>query len=1161
MYHKYLFVGLGGSGGKTLRFLKRDIKRWMKRNGQGEKVPQGWQFLHIDTPTNPDGNELNYLVPQLSKDEYLGLIDHGLTLNDVQTNLDGNTTLHPELEGWRIAPAAMPLSLSEGAGQFRAIGRTVAMWSASVIKNQLKDAFNSLEMANVESELKEIYQQVTGEIAEGSAKTHVIIVSSLAGGTGAGLLQDVCDIIRGLDNQVSDQIFGVLYTPEVFHSLGGEGTKGVQPNTLAALSEILNGYWWNGDPKASDANVVVPPIDDAVLKNAGLSSKITRSGPNYPFLVGRKGAGGIDYETPTKLFEMIGRSMLSWLTSPTVEDKFLAYTITNWHMAATGKSSAMDLLVNRGGDNEKGTPAIAGLGFGRLSVGTEYFEEYATQRVVRDAHSILKDYHDTSIDAKAIKDAYGVTDPYEVAELIAREHLNSFIVSANLAELGPKDNDIQDALIPSNVTELNQDLDTTVRRLLDLDNKDPQLAGEWVIEIRQAIDIAKKEYKENYRTALAAKTAEWVRDIENSIIVTAEKYLSLYGLLVAAKICSLLAHELQQAYKDDLTSDYERWWDWAEGPDGNNASNYGVRNLADLPGKISNDNEQLYSAVTDSCNNVKYVGSAFGAEKAIELCEQLAEKVFLPLHNALAAAHKQAELDWADSVGGSRDTAPPIASFVVWNDEAPPESVLPPAGEFTLIDPQEYPRLFMELIGEQTNKIMESEIKDGVQNAILSGKYIRDQEDVSLAETRELLVIKTTGGWNPSNSGGDSPPKKLMVDIQTDKNSLLRRAHHWLNTPGSPMGSMLDTSIRSYLGDDDNEMSPVEKEERKARFLAKFTAAVDSAAPLINLDTGVLNMVHPDSVAGNLQVRVFSEIPLDQHAVGEDVKSQLSALGIGSADLGEMFNMDANADHIDITTFTSAPLSPIVVSSLWGPIDDRYTEEVQTGSLQDFWQRRRSRTMQRFVPAPQSTIQAMIRGWITARYLGLVSEPKIMPNRGQLSISREGELLNASFPFPLLSDVYEAFDELPSVLESLGLAYMRVNTDTNLDHLAAYIRLRDLGTATGQPDLYSYKKLSPLLAQWVDEGTYPPSEKLIAEPRLQESGEQDRKADLILALTQWKDAYTSRYQQYHASVSGNPAALTPAPCWPGLANSIIYALEQMIEAAEAHGKAAGDSIG
>ena len=195
----------------------------------------------------------------------------------------------------------------------------------------------------------------------------------------------------------------------------------------------------------------------------------------------------------------------------------------------------------------------------------------------------------------------------------------------------------------------------------------------------------------------------------------------------------------------------------------------------------------------------------------------------------------------------------------------------------------------------------------------------------------------------------------------------------------------------------------------------------------------------------------------------------------------------------------------------------------------------------------------MIRGWITARYLGIVSESKVMPDTGQLSISREGELLNASFPFPLLSDVYDPFDELPSVLESLGLAYMRVNTDTNLDHLAAYIRLRDLGTAHGQLDLYSYNKLSPVLAQWVDEGKYPDDEKLIAQPYLQESGDKDRKSDLIEALKIWKGAYSERYKTYHASVSGNPAALTPKPFyWPGLASSIIYALEQMIEATEAH---------
>ena len=166
-----------------------------------------------------------------------------------------------------------------------------------------------------------------------------------------------------------------------------------------------------------------------MLRAAGLPIQILRSGPNYPFLVGRKGAGGIDYATPTKLFEMIGRSLLSWLTSPTVADEFLQYTITNWANAAKGRDMQddTDLLVNKGAPTEHGLPAISGLGFGRLSVGTEYFEEYSIQRIVRSAHSQLKDYNDTSNEAKDIKERLGTNDPNEVAIAIASENVQLFL--------------------------------------------------------------------------------------------------------------------------------------------------------------------------------------------------------------------------------------------------------------------------------------------------------------------------------------------------------------------------------------------------------------------------------------------------------------------------------------------------------------------------------------------------------------------------------------------------------------------------------------------------------------------------------------------------------------------------------------------------------------
>ena len=210
MYHKYLFVGLGGSGGKTLRFLKRDITRWLERNGQPNKIPDGWKFLHIDTPTNPDGNELNHLVPQIGIDEYLGLIDFGIDMHAVQANLDSRDVLHEELTSWRIAPANVGVPLSLGAGQFRAIGRTVAVWTAKRIKSALNESLAGLEQALVDAELKDLFHNITGETADGIPRTHIIIVSSLAGGTGAGLLCDGYTVLDSLTPFLNTLLFALI---------------------------------------------------------------------------------------------------------------------------------------------------------------------------------------------------------------------------------------------------------------------------------------------------------------------------------------------------------------------------------------------------------------------------------------------------------------------------------------------------------------------------------------------------------------------------------------------------------------------------------------------------------------------------------------------------------------------------------------------------------------------------------------------------------------------------------------------------------------------------------------------------------------------------------------------------------------------------------------
>ena len=188
MFSRFLFIGLGGSGGKTLRFIKRDLLALMEKHGiENPEIPDAWQFLNFDTPTNPDGKELNSIVAPLDVNEYAGLISQGTDLESLQKVLDQRRKLHPEMYGWRVNPAAVDVSISHGAGQFRAVGRSVAMYNASKIHREIDERLSKLNKYDI-AQLHEIEEAITGVSPDGAEKPglHVFVISSLAGGSGAG---------------------------------------------------------------------------------------------------------------------------------------------------------------------------------------------------------------------------------------------------------------------------------------------------------------------------------------------------------------------------------------------------------------------------------------------------------------------------------------------------------------------------------------------------------------------------------------------------------------------------------------------------------------------------------------------------------------------------------------------------------------------------------------------------------------------------------------------------------------------------------------------------------------------------------------------------------------------------------------------------------------
>jgi hypothetical protein len=401
------------------------------------------------------------------------------------------------------------------------------------------------------------------------------------------------------------------------------------------------------------------------------------------------------------------------------------------------------------------------------------------------------------------------------------------------------------------------------------------------------------------------------------------------------------------------------------------------------------------------------------------------------------------------------------------------------------------------------------------------------------------------GPWMPTLLGGTGDPVGFIGEFR--QSDLLERVEEWILQPGA-FRDYLDESLSDYLGDRDAKGDLIEDhQQRLSTFKAKFTAALASSAPLIDVDTNLYAKTHPRALEHHSIIEPLP-FPLGHPAreVASEILIKQQEGSDGSAqDLERNFtSASAGVGSVGIISYFMQPVHPVVFKSVTTPID----EKLQMGKA-EFWLWRRTRRLAEFVPIDSSARKAMTRGWYTARALGMLdTENSEAPMR---VLSAHGEWL--SFPYVPLGGFVDKTD-LPfaAVLESLPLCWIGWAAGRP-EEVEAYRRLLQLGLSRpsllttmggdGQSasfKMFSYEDVNPEILDWVTSGSLPPQ----SHPVVHGDNSEARIASIREVLSGMIDVLTSSFK-----LPGTDSiSLLHAPRGIDLIDEVISEIRQVVNA-------------
>ena len=1155
-YQPMLVIGCGGSGGATIQYmmdnLRTELSRKLAKEGHPsiDRLPGAWQFVHLDVPYSADDSEPNR-PPGVHEQGgmYVSLAQPGLTWKIVADQV-WNKTRHtrPDLtSGWLRLPDKSDPPLSQGAGQERAVGRGVALNSAKTIYEALKTARSKMYAEHGRNELTDLAQRL-GESVSPAAL--VLIVSSMAGGTGASMVLDVPRILASIDGQLGASTAMFLYTSEVFEGIPPQARRGVEANGLAMMGELLA-----TSMGASEA-------DSELLGMLGINPPNTPTMYRRIFPIGSKhGLQGATFGDGKleSIYRAVGVALAGLTASASAVDAFRTRDLGN------PSPTPLDERWMGEGGSAGGDPLLWGtFGYARLSLGRDRYGEYVAQRLSRVAvDRLIAGHRDDRGQTSAEMDLTEATDEAArrlIANLGLSPETTDAIALISRQSVGGGEGARQELIRSMR--------EVAGRQIFDDGQFSGTLAGKAFIRtLRQSMARSKPSIDAELSKVAYAAVFRWHAEFTRDFLTEVEGIATRYGLPVARQV--VLGMVTQCA-------------SWRQQLSASASSSRLLPFTPDIPDQVAADFDQvaavsqghpLQERIMTSIAK-RLAGSAEGEMARLigMVLEDFGPSFAHPLADALALQLRELEQAKGKEPRDSGQSDLKSSLYADWPrpHERVPQRFQGAHNEVVLLKADAFPSTFdghvAATVHARPSRPSPSEAVDLMVTEILRDRWLGHND-----ESAQARVILQTVAWvpnglsfDPENASVFRSKSAARFSCACSTEDIIERARDWVFRADGDFGEYLSVGLAEYL-----DAGSQEFDERLRGLLNGFESALAQALPLVAINPMAAEKLHRDA-SELVQVNFkFSAIPFAEsnvvrQALGDHLRLRPNTSAVTTSAFENAQNESRTTDFIDVFS-AYPPMSPLAFSSLLQPLNSAWLKASSDGAIKAFWNNRRARSLPQCVAMSPGERRAFLAGYVVSKITGRIrGSYRTQPHTKSepIEVFEEDSESWFAFPNPLLSPFQDAakqgLDEPAALLEGHLLALAACGHDEDFKLLNAFVTLRHtFGEVIGDGRDFLTANGEFFLRQWLVDGVRPPG----APPAGWDKGLDGQSVDLtsvegrqqaaVAFLSKNRDDYSEYFKVGDVRANPHFHQFDRYPLLAGIAEDFVWAVEEVLKLVEA----------